>query len=180
MAYNGIWVIYLKLDRIKKLMPMFGWWWTVQDVSQDDYQFVSTNEKFESWTPNIIWAVSLLAAVEYIKSIWWMKYIRQNELELINYVLDKFKSLWDKVNLIWPAMAENRVGVFSFNVPGNKNQNTLWEIFAEKNICVRCGGHCAYPLHKFLDKKWTCRMSLYVYNDKNDIDQFFNVLENNL
>jgi selenocysteine lyase/cysteine desulfurase len=31
-------------------------------------------------------------------------------------------------------------------------------------------------LHKFLRKSWTCRMSLYLYNDKEDIDAFFTVL----
>ena len=178
LAYTGIWAVYLTLDWIKKLMPMFGWWGTVQDVSQDSYDFFSTNEKFESGTPNIIGAVSLLKSIEYINSIWWIQFIRENELKLIDYALDKFKSLDKKVNLIWPVNAENRIGVFSFNIPSNKNQNMIWETFAEKNICIRCGGHCAYPLHKFLSKNWTCRMSLYFYNDKEDIDQFFNVLEN--
>jgi cysteine desulfurase/selenocysteine lyase len=176
MAYTGIWAVYLKLEWIKKLMPMFGWWGTVQDVSQNSYEFFSTNDKFESGTPNIIWAVSLLKAIEYINSIWWMQFVRENELELIDYSLEKFKSLGSKIDLIWPSSSENRIGVFSFNVPSNKNQNTIWETFAEKNICVRCGGHCAYPLHKFLGKNWTCRMSLYVYNDKKDIDQFFEIL----
>ncbi len=177
MAYTGIWAVYLELDWIKKLMPMFGWWGTVQDVSQDSYEFFSTNEKFESWTPNIIWAVSLLKSIEYIQSIWWIEFIRENEFKLIEYALDKFKSLSEKVKLIWPLDAKNRIGVFSFNIPSNKNQNMIWETFAEKDICIRCGGHCAYPLHKFLNKNWTCRMSLYIYNDKEDIDKFFDILE---
>lgn len=177
LAYTGIWAVYLKLDWIKKLMPMFGGWWTVQDVSQSSYDFFSTNEKFESGTPNIIGAVSLLKSIEYIDSIWWIQFIRENELKLIDYTLEKFKFLGNKINLIWPLNSENRVGVFSFNIPSNKNQNMIWETFAEKNVCIRCGGHCAYPLHKFLAKNWTCRMSLYVYNDKEDIDQFFDILE---
>jgi cysteine desulfurase/selenocysteine lyase len=177
MAYTGIWAIYLKLDRIKKLKPMFGWWGTVQDVSQDSYEFFSTNDKFESGTPNIIWAVSFLKSIEYINSIWWIDFIRNNELDLITYTLERFKLLDKKVSLIWPFDAQNRVGVFSFNIIANKNQNMIWEVFAEKNICVRCGWHCAYPLHKFLGKHWTCRMSLYVYNDKKDIDSFFEILE---
>jgi len=177
LAYTGIWAIYLKLDWIKKLMPMFGWWWTVQDVSNDSYEFFSTNDKFESWTPNIIWAVSLLKSIEYINFIWWIQFIHDNEIDLMNYALEKFKILDKKIDLVWPLDVNKRVGVFSFNLPSKKNQNSIWEIFAEKNICVRCGGHCAYPLHKFLNKNWTCRMSLYFYNDKEDIDKFFEVLE---
>jgi selenocysteine lyase/cysteine desulfurase len=31
-------------------------------------------------------------------------------------------------------------------------------------------------LHKSLNIWWSCRMSTYIYNDKEDIDKFFNVL----
>lgn len=177
MAYTGIWAVYLKNEWVKKLMPMFGGGGTVQDVSQDWYNFFSTIDKFESGTPNIIWAVSMLRAIEYIDSIWSIQTIRQSEIDLIDYALQKFKSLSDKISLIWPNNSHDRVGVFSFNIVGNKNQNTIWEIFAQKNICVRCGWHCAYPLHKFLGKSGTCRMSLYIYNDRQDIDQFFDILK---
>jgi cysteine desulfurase / selenocysteine lyase len=177
MAYTGIWVVYLQYDRIKKLKPLFGGWWTVQDVSQQSYDFFTTNEKFESGTPNIIWAVSLMKSIEYINSLWWIDFIRKNELELISYTLDKFVTLWHGVNLVWPLDLDRKIGVFSFNLPSNTNQNMIWEIFAEKNVCIRCGGHCAYPLHKFIGRSWTCRMSLYVYNDKQDIDRFFEVLQ---
>lgn len=177
MAYTWIGVVYLKLDWIKKLMPMFGWWWTVRDVNQDSFEFFQSNDKFESWTPNIIWAVSLSKAIEYIKSIWWIEAIHKHEESLMKHTLDWFAALGNKISIVWPKDIDSRVWVFSFNIMTNTNQNIVWEAFAEKNICVRCGGHCAYPLHKFLGKNWTCRMSLYVYNTKDDINQFFEALE---
>lgn len=177
MAYTWIGVIYLKQDWVKKLMPMFGGWGTVKDVDQNSYEFFYSNDKFESWTPNIIWAVSLLEAINYINLIWWMEVVRKHEEELMKYVFDRLSKFDNKINLIWPKDIDYRVWVFSFNIPSNTNQNLIWESFAQKNICIRCGGHCAYPLHKFLNKSWTCRMSLYIYNDKEDIDQFFEVLD---
>jgi cysteine desulfurase/selenocysteine lyase len=135
--------------------------------------------KFEAGTPNIIWAVSLLKSLEYIDSIWWMTTVWKHEYELMEYALKKWKVLIDKwlVELVWPQSLKDRVGVFSFVVNSMKNFQLVGEKFAEKNIAVRCWGHCAYPLHKVLDKQWTCRMSMYLYNDKEDVDKFFEVLE---
>jgi cysteine desulfurase/selenocysteine lyase len=177
MAYTGIGIVYLKNERIKLLSPLISWWGAIEDVDIKWYKLPRTLEKFEAWTPNIIWAISLLKSLEYIKSIWWIKKIYEHEQKLIKYTLNKFKLLWNKIKLIWPLKSEQRVGVFSFVVKWLENFNLIWEKFAEKNICIRCGWHCAYPLHKYLKQAWTCRMSLYFYNDEKDIDKFFSVLE---
>ncbi len=181
MAYTGIGMVYLKKEYIKKLTPMISGWWTIKDVDINTYSLQTTSAKFEAWTPNIIGAVSLLKALEYIKSIWWMQTIRKHEQELVTYALPKFAEISDKVRLIWSNKLEdnlnkNRIAVFSFYIPDHKNFNQIWEIFAEQNIAIRCGGHCAYPLHKNLEIPGTCRASAYLYNDKADIDKFFEIL----
>jgi selenocysteine lyase/cysteine desulfurase len=48
---------------------------------------------------------------------------------------------------------------------------------AEEDICIRAGQHCAEPFLQSESCSHTCRMSLYLYNDKSDIDKFFEVLE---
>ncbi|MBO4204300.1 aminotransferase class V-fold PLP-dependent enzyme [bacterium] len=58
-----------------------------------------------------------------------------------------------------------------------KSFNKVAEKFAEENICVRGGGHCAYPLHKFLNANGSVRISLSVYNDETDIHKFFEVVD---
>ena len=116
-----------------------------------------------------------MKALEYVESIWWMNTIRNHEQEIVNYCLPKFENLAEKVQLIWPK-TKHRVAVFSFFIPHNSNFNNVWEIFAEQNIAIRCGWHCAYPIHKSLNIPWTCRMSAYIYNDIDDIDKIFEVL----
>jgi cysteine desulfurase/selenocysteine lyase len=71
---------------------------------------------------------------------------------------------------------EERVGVYAFLLPED-NFNRVGEEFAKENICIRAGGHCAYPLHKFLDVGGSSRMSLYVYNDEEDVRRFFKVMD---
>ncbi len=176
MAYTGIWWTYLKKDWIKKLSPMIAGWGTIEDVSITGHTFASGTDKFEAGTPNIIGAVSLLKAIEYIDSLGGMQKIWEHEQELVKKTLEWFKKLAGKVELIWTFEAKNRVGAFSFVVKNQSNFNKIWEIFAEHNIAVRCGWHCAYPLHKQLGLGGTCRMSTYLYNDDQDIEKFFEVL----
>jgi cysteine desulfurase/selenocysteine lyase len=117
-----------------------------------------------------------LKAIEYIDSIGWMQKIWQHEQEIVKKILDWFKLLAGKLELIWTFVPENRVGAFSFVLKNQSNFNKIWEIFASHNIAVRCGWHCAYPLHKQLGLGGTCRMSTYIYNDDQDIEKFFEVL----
>ena len=178
MAYKGLGVDYLQNVRIKRLDVLISGGGDINDVDVNDYSTSSTVEKFEAGTPNIIGAVSLLKAIEYIDKIWGMDKIRAHEQEQTKYALAKFNALekLKKLELVWPYDVTKRVGVFSFVLTKLRNNTVVGEKFALKNICVRCGWHCAYPLHKFIKKAWTCRMSLYVYNDRADIDAFFTEL----
>ncbi len=179
MAYTGIGAVYLKKEWMKNLNPMVAGGGTVEDVSVTGHRLASGTDKWEAGTPNIVWAASLLYAIEYIESLGGLEAISQHESELTAYALKKFHTLEKsgKISLIWPKQSEKRVGVFSFVLSDSKNFQVIGEKFAEHNIAIRCGGHCAYPLHKSLNVQWTCRMSMYIYNDKADVDKFFEVLE---
>ncbi len=175
MAYTGIWVVYLKKEWIKKLVPMIRGWWTIEDVDVAWHTLATNSDKFEAGTPNIIGAVSLAKAIEYIMSIGWMQKIREHEQKLVKLCLEGFEKYKDKVEILWPLNTD-RVAVFSFILPSNTNFNNIGEKFAEHNIAVRCGGHCAYPIHKRFQKPGTCRVSGYLYNDEQDIARFFEIL----
>lgn len=176
MAYTWLGAMYIKKDWIKKLTPMLSWGWAIRDVDLLWHTVPNDYSKFEAGTPNIISAVSLLKSLEYIKSIWWIEKVREHEQKLVEYALKKFKKLKEKVKLIWPK-TNDRVAVFSFFLPDNKNFNNIWEIFAKHNVAIRCGWHCAYPIHKSLNIPGTCRMSAYLYNDIKDLKKFFEILE---
>lgn len=156
MAYTGIGVLALKHERIKRLDPLSVGGGTIKDVSLTDYTLQGNYEKFEAGTPNIIGAVSLKYALEYIKTLspqgtlaGGMEQIAEHETMLMHYALAKFQTLKEHIQLIGPRTG-NRVALFSFLIKNHPNFNQIGERFAEKNICIRCGGHCAYPLHKQL------------------------------
>jgi len=177
MADSGIGVILMKNERIRKLNPLMGGWWTVKSVSKEWYELKNSYEKFEFGTCNLSGVVSLSKAWDYIQSIGYQK-IRDHEQSLIAYTLQNFNKLKEKVFLIWHKNNNPSVGCFSFVINGMPNFNIVAEKFAEKNICIRCWAHCAYPFHNAINISGTCRMSLFLYNDYDDIDNFFEVLEN--
>lgn len=176
MAETGIGVLYGKKELLKELTPWLGWWWAINWVHKQEYMPAWLPHRFEPWTPNIIWAVSFLRALEYIKSIWWYDTIIRNEEELIKYVLEKYSEFESRVNIIGSKTWESRIWVFTFEIPGI-NSSDVAEYMAENNICVRAGQHCTEPLMDMCNLKSTFRMSLYLYNTKEDIDKFFSVLE---
>jgi cysteine desulfurase/selenocysteine lyase len=121
-------------------------------------------------------AVSLLKALEFIQSIGGIAEIWRHEQRLVQLSNAGFRQRSAQVKVLGSLDDECRVGVYAFLLPEN-NFNRIGEEFAKENICIRSGGHCAYPLHKFLDVGGSSRMSLYVYNDEEDVKRFFEVLD---
>ena len=176
MAQTWLWMMYLKRRQIKELNPLILWWWTVKDVNIDDFSLQNNADKWEAWTPNIVWAVSLLNALETIDKMGWMEKLREHEKSLVKILCEWFEKRKDKVKLIWNYEPSNRIWTFSFVINDENNFNKIWEIFSKNNICIRTWWHCAYPLHKSLDIWWSARMSIFLYNTEDDIKKFFDVL----
>ena len=174
---TGIWVLWWKKELLKELKPSIWGGGSIEDVTKSEIKFAQMYQKFEIGTPNIIGAAWLLKAFEYIQKIGWWQSMQDKETALTWYALESFLKHKDKVQIIWKETPENRIWVFSFVLKNTKIPPfRLWELMALKNICIRCGWHCAHPYIKHLCYDWTCRMSLYIYNDKKDIDRFFEEL----
>lgn len=175
LADSGIWILWWKTELLEKLTPVFWWGWAIWKVDECSFTYSKLPNKFEPGTPNLTWAVSLLKAIEYIESIWWFEKVEEIEKDLVEYALVKFNER-KKIKLIWSTKLDKRVWVFSFVIEWIHSHDVADEM-AENNICIRSWMHCAHP---FLNKIWvahTSRMSLYIYNTREDIDKFFEVLD---
>ncbi len=174
-AYTGLGVMYLAKDHIRSLEPLISGGGSIADVTVDGSQLLRTVEKFEPGTPNIVSAVSMGAALEYLDWIGGYRTLHEVQAPLIAALCQWFHDLWDKITLIWSPDNTNRIGVFSFAVPG-KNALDVADVLADKQICVRAGGHCAHPLLYHIDQKSLIRVSVSLYNDLTDIERFFAAL----
>lgn len=173
MADSGIWVLWWKREYLEKFTPAISWGWAIWEVTCNSYTDAKIPNKFEAWTPNMTWAVSLLKAFEYVEKIGWFSKIEEVEKPLIEYFLEKLKN-FSNIKLIWSQKPENRVWVFSL-VFDWKHSHDVAEILAEKNIAVRSWKHCAHPLYNLVWQWNAVRVSFYIYNSKEDIDKFFEV-----
>lgn len=173
-ADTGIWVLWWKEKLLKELKPSFSWWWAIWTLVDNCFTYAKIPDKFEAWTQNVSWAVSLLKAFEYIEYIWWYSVLEKYENELVEYFLDKFKKYKD-IKLIWSNNYKNRLWVFSMVIDWF-HSNDVADILADNNIAVRSWKHC---VHSYFNNIWlthSFRVSLYIYNTKEEIDKFFNIL----
>jgi len=170
-ADTWIWVLWWKQELLKELNPSFSWWGAISKVDKESFSYAKIPEKFEPGTQNITWAVSLLKAFEYIENIWWYKTLEEYENELVKYFLEKLNK-YNNIKLIWSMKNWNRVWVFSMIVDWF-HSNDVADMLAENNIAVRSWKHCAHRLFWNLWFGHSFRVSLYIYNTKEDIDVFF-------
>lgn len=179
-ADSGIGVLWAKEELLKTMIPIFSWGGAISCVDQEKFLPTQTlPDKFEPGTPNLTGAVSLLKAFEYIEHIWAYKQLEAIEKDLVEYSLEKFQEFTKKYSffhLLWSTSSKNRVGVFTFYASGIHSHD-IAEYLAEYDICIRAGQHCAEPAMKYFGVAHTCRMSLQIYNTREDIDQFFMILE---
>ena len=138
----------------------------IGNVTKYNATWADLPQKFEAGTPNIVGAIGLGYAIDYLHEI-GMNRIQTYENELSKYLMQKIEKL-DFVAIYGPK--ENHTGVFSFNLK-NIHPHDVVTALDMQGIEVRAGHHCAQPLMHRLGVESTVRASLSFYNNEEDIDQ---------
>ena len=169
---TGVGVLYGKKELLASLEPVnLGGGMNESFDSIEDVYLKPLPTRLEAGTPNIAGVLGLGEAIRYITNI-GLKNIHDYELNLRNYFIDKLLSLKhiDIINL------EADSGIITFNVEGIFSQDVA--VYLDKyNICIRAGNHCAKILKDEVGVKNTCRISLYFYNTKEEIDRVIELLK---
>ncbi len=161
----GIGVLYGKeLDNLKPLLYGSE---MVLDVEKEIW--AEPPQKFESGTPNPAAAYGFRKAIEYLETIGLEKIDNHCE-KLTTYLFDRLN---DVVNILGP---EKRTHLVSFTIDGI-HPHDVAAILDSKNICVRSGHHCASIIHKKLGINASTRASIYLYNEKEDVDRLIEGIE---
>ena len=101
--------------------------------------------------------------------------IQEKEHEILKYAREQLRKL-DFLDLYLTNNDEHHSSVISFNIKG-VHPHDVASILDSEGVCVRSGNHCAQPLLRYLGEDSTCRMSLYFYNTKQDIDMLVEALK---
>ena len=169
-------ILYAKKDLLKKLRPPIGWWSAINFVTQQDFEFSGLPNRWEPGNQNVEWLLSVATAIHFLSEHKWCIYdLEQTHTQYTLTKFDEYKHLW--IKLYGPKKTSLRHGIFSFTVDG-VHVNDISEYLAQNSICVRSWHHCCQLLHDEWGAPGTVRMSLYLYNQIQDIDRFFELLCN--
>lgn len=169
---TGIGVMYAKYDLLNEMNPMYYGGGMNATFTENGYiELREVPTRLEAGTPNVEGVIGLRMAIEYITNIGIDK-ISKHEKELKRYLLQRLKEI-DNIEIY----NKNEGNVLAFNIKDIFPQDTA--IYLDKhNICVRAGNHCAKILNNVFNVNNTCRISFGIYNTKQEIDKFIEILKN--
>lgn len=171
---TGIGFLWGREDLLEAMEPFHGGGEMISDVWIDHATWNEIPYKFEAGTPPFAQAIGLGAAIDYLNGI-GMKAIRDHEVELTGYALDRLSEI-PEVTVYGPRNPDDKGGVVSFNF-GDVHAHDVGTVMDSQGVAVRVGHHCAKPLMRKLDVPATTRASLYIYNTKEDIDRMIGALD---
>lgn len=170
---TGVGVLYGKEQLLTNIRPIiFGGGMNASFTPNGIREYKELPYLLEAGTQNIAGVIAFGSVINYLTNI-GLKNIKEYEENLRKYAIDKLKNVKDII--IYNENSES--GIITFNIKNIFSQDLA--IYLNKyNICVRAGNHCAKILKDELGIKSTCRISLYFYNTKEEIDYLVKVLNN--
>jgi cysteine desulfurase/selenocysteine lyase len=178
---TGIGVLYGKKEHLEKMNPFQGGGEMIKEVafSQDRERCdISWNDppwKFEAGTPNICGGIALSAAAKYLERI-GMEEVLKHERSLTEYAMEKMQTCCTKLRVYGPTELTSKCGIIPFTVDGLSSHDVA--LFCDNyGIMIRSGYHCAQPLHQIFRLQSSARASFYIYNTREEVDRFIEVLQ---
>ncbi len=164
---TGIGVLYGKEKWLDEMPPYMGGGEMISNVSFEKTTFNKLPFKFEAGTPNYVGGIGLGTAIDYVLSV-GLDDIRNYEKGVFQYAQEKISQL-NGIKII--GTAPNKTSVISFvheTIP-SADIGTLLDQFG---IAIRTGHHCAQPTMEFFNIAGTARVSIAMYNTKEEVDTF--------
>ena len=175
MGPMGIGVLWGKREILEAMPPMLLGGEMIDWVSETEAAWAPIPEKFEAGTQDAAGAYALDAALTYVESI-GMDNLVAREHALMRYLVTRMEEL-PYIEFTGSHDPARHHGAFSFNVAGI-HPHDVASLLDGYNVAIRAGHHCAQPLLTWLGGMGSsCRASIGVYNDKNDIDRLVEGLE---
>jgi len=163
---SGIGVLYGRKALLEAMPPWMGGGDMILSVSfEEGTVYNDLPYKFEAGTPNIVGAIGLAAALDYVSAL-GLERIAVHEAGVLDYATRQLGQM-NKIRLI--GTAPRKAGVLSFLVEG-AHPHDVGTILDRQGIAVRVGQHCAQPVMDRYGIPGTVRASFGVYNGADDVD----------
>lgn len=180
LAGPGTGVLYVHPRLNSELAPVRLGGKSPADIQDGKIVLSSTSPSslLESGTQNIPGILSLSAAIDYINSI-GLASIERHVSDLTVYLWKKLKDLpgIDFAPGIGICACEHGFGIIAFRFIQLSSMDLSFALDGER-IFVRTGDHCIYGANSDQEKEDDyIRVSMHLYNTKEEVDTFVEVLE---
>ncbi len=172
---QGIGILYGKEELLKDMRPFLGGGDMIKYCTVKSCTYADPPYKFEAGTANVADAYGLSKAIEYLEKI-GMKNIQEHE-EKLTRILLKYMNDNPYIEVYGKKDLHNKAGIISFSVK-NLHPHDISTLLDKENIYIRAGHHCAMPLMQYLNTEGTARCSFYLYNTKEEVEKFIEVIDN--
>ena len=162
---TGVGVLYGKEEVLNELPPYQGGGEMIKEVSFKKTTYACLPHKFEAGTPNIAGVVAFKSAIDFINGL-GLSNIAKHEEELLQYATEEVLKI---EGLKIYGTAKNKSGIISFNI-NELHPYDIGMIVDKMGIAIRTGHHCTQPIMERFNIPGTARISLAVYNTKDEID----------
>lgn len=169
---TGVGLVYIKKNLQKEIKPIRYGGGMNTKIEEQSFEELDNIQKYEGGTQNVSGILGWSTAIDFFNSIGYEK-VQKYEKELSDYA---FKKLSTIKNLII-YNEDSYSTTISFNYAGVFCQD-LASYLGAKKIIVRSGLSCAKLYCNIIDTKALVRVSMYIYNTKEDIDYLYEVLSN--
>ena len=160
---TGIGILYGKKELLEEAPPYQGGGDMIDTVTFEKTTYAPLPNKFEAGTPNIIGAIVLGNALEWMQGI-GMDKINKHSQEIIKEGLKILKNI-KGVKIV--GESDLRAGVISF-LYKDIHPHDMATMLDSHNIALRTGHHCAQPTMRYFNISSTLRASVGVYNSDKD------------
>ncbi len=161
----GVGVLYGKESWLNQMPPYQSGGEMIREVSFKKTTYNELPFKFEAGTPNVADVLGMEAAIQFILEL-GHQHIAVHENDLLHYATGQLKQL-DNIRFVGTAAQRTSVVSFLFEDIHPYDTGTILD---KLGIAVRTGHHCAQPIMDFYRIPGTVRISLAVYNTRQEID----------
>lgn len=169
---TGVGVLYGTDEILNALPPYQGGGEMIKDVSFEKTTYACLPHKFEAGTPNIAGVIAFKNAIEFITGL-GVENIAKYEDELLQYATVEILKI-EGVKIY--GTAKHKSGIISFNIEG-LHPYDIGMIVDKMGVAIRTGHHCTQPIMNRFNIPGTARISVAVYNTKEEIDVCINAIK---
>jgi cysteine desulfurase / selenocysteine lyase len=168
---SGIGVLYGKREWLEKLPPFLGGGEMIREVSENNVSYGEPPHRFEAGTPQLVQAIGLGAAIDYVNSL-GKAAIAKHEDQLLAYATERLSAI-NSIRIFGRAREKGAILSFSHAVA---HAHDIATVIDRQGVAVRAGTHCTMPLLKRFGVTATCRASFALYNTREDVDRLAEAL----